>query len=65
MLHINLYEIVTIGIKLYKTEVKVSIVQISYMGYFKFYYSLLGLKKVVTFAYFNVTIYIEFVLFNY
>jgi len=43
----------------------VSIVQISYIGYFKFYYSLLDLKKVGTFAYFNVTIYIEFELFNY
>jgi hypothetical protein len=35
------------------------------MGYSKLYYSLLDLKKIVIFAYFNVTIYIEFELFNY
>ncbi len=36
-----------------------------YMGYFKLYYALLDLKKVVISAYFNVMIYIEFKLFNY
>jgi hypothetical protein len=35
------------------------------MNYSKFYYSLLNLKKVVISTYFNVTIYIEFELFNY
>jgi hypothetical protein len=35
------------------------------MGYFKFYYVLLDLKKIVIFVYFNVTIYIEFEFFNY
>jgi len=35
------------------------------MGYFKLYYSLLYLKKIVFFAYFNVTIYIKFEFFNY
>jgi hypothetical protein len=35
------------------------------MGYFKLYYVLLDFKKVMIFAYFNVTIYIEFELFNY
>jgi hypothetical protein len=35
------------------------------MNNLKFYYSLLNLKKVVIFAYFNVTIYIEFEFFNY
>jgi hypothetical protein len=30
------------------------------MGYFKLYYTLLDLKKVLIFAYFNVMIYIEF-----
>jgi len=35
------------------------------MGYFKFYYSLLDLKKVVISTYFNVTVYIEFELHNY
>jgi hypothetical protein len=34
------------------------------MGYFKLYYALLNLKKVVIFAYFNVKIFIEFELFN-
>jgi len=34
------------------------------MGYSKFYCLLLNLKKVVIFAYFNVTIYIEFELLN-
>ncbi len=41
------------------------IVQIFYMGYFKLYYALLDLKKVVIFACFNVMIYIEFELLNY
>jgi hypothetical protein len=50
---------------LFYGKIKVSIVQISYMGYFKFYYSLLDLKKVVTFAYFNVSKDIEFEFFNY
>jgi len=35
------------------------------MSYSKFYYALLNFKKVVIFAYFNVTIYIEYELFNY
>jgi hypothetical protein len=35
------------------------------MGYSKLYYALLDLKKVVIFACFNVTIFIEFELFNY
>jgi hypothetical protein len=35
------------------------------MGYSKFYYALLDLKKVVSFICFNLTIYIEFELFNY
>jgi hypothetical protein len=35
------------------------------MGYSKFYYALLDLKKVVISACFNVTISIEFELFNY
>jgi hypothetical protein len=35
------------------------------MGYFKFYYTLLDFKKVMTSTCFNVTIYIEFELFNY
>jgi hypothetical protein len=35
------------------------------MGYFKLYYTLLNLKKVVIFAYFNVMIYIEFEFLNY
>jgi hypothetical protein len=35
------------------------------MVYFKFYYALLDLKKVVIFAHFNVMIYIEFELLNY
>jgi hypothetical protein len=43
----------------------VPIVQIFYMGYFKLYYALLDLKKVVIFACFNVMIYIEFELLNY
>jgi hypothetical protein len=43
----------------------VSILKISYMGYSKFYYALLGLRKVVIFAGFNVTIYIKFILLNY
>jgi len=34
------------------------------MGYFKLYYALLDLKKVVIFARFNVMIYIEFEFFN-
>jgi hypothetical protein len=46
-------------------RIKVPIVWISYMGYSKLYYALLDLKKVVIFACFNVTIYIEFELFNY
>ncbi len=41
------------------------VVEIFYIGYFKFYYVLLDLKKVVIFAYFNVTIYIEFELLYY
>jgi hypothetical protein len=39
--------------------------KISYMGYSKFYYPLLDLKKVVIFAYFNVMVYIELELFYY
>jgi hypothetical protein len=35
------------------------------MGYNKFYYALIDLKKVVIFSFFNVTIYIEFELLNY
>jgi hypothetical protein len=35
------------------------------MGYFKLYYSLLHLKKVVISTYFNVMVYIEFKLFNH
>jgi hypothetical protein len=35
------------------------------MVYFKFYYALLDLKKVMIFACFNVTIYIEFELLVY
>jgi hypothetical protein len=35
------------------------------MGYSKFYYALLDLKKVVIFAYFNVMVYIELELFYY
>jgi len=35
------------------------------MGYFKLYYALLDLKKVVMFACFDVTIYIKFELFDY
>jgi hypothetical protein len=35
------------------------------MGCFKFYYALLDFKKVVIFVYFNVTIYVEYELFNY
>jgi hypothetical protein len=35
------------------------------MGYYKLYYALLDLKKVVISTYFNVTSYIEFELFNY
>jgi hypothetical protein len=35
------------------------------MGYFKLYYTLLDLKKVVVSIYFNLMIYIEFELFNY
>jgi hypothetical protein len=35
------------------------------MGYYKLYYALLDLKKVVISIYLNVTIYIEFELFNY
>ncbi len=42
-----------------------TIVKISYMTYSKFYYALLDLKKDVIFAYFNVTIYIEFEFFVY
>jgi hypothetical protein len=43
----------------------VSIVFFFNMGYFKFYYALLDLKKVVISTYFNMTIYIEFEFFNY
>jgi hypothetical protein len=46
-------------------RIKVPIVQKNYMDYFKFYYALLNLKKVVIFTCFNVTIYIEFEFFNY
>jgi hypothetical protein len=35
------------------------------MGYSKLYYAFLDLKKIVTFDYFNVMIYIEFELLNY
>ncbi len=35
------------------------------MGYSKFYYALLELRKVVIFACFNVTIYIQFEFLNY
>jgi hypothetical protein len=66
----NPYKIVTISKnKSYKitlhAKIKVSIVQISYNAYSKFYYVLLNLKEVVIFAYFNVTIYFEFELLNY
>jgi hypothetical protein len=37
----------------------------SYISYFKFYYELWNLKKVVIFTCFNVTIYIEFEHLNY
>jgi len=46
-------------------RIKVLIVQKIYMSYFKFYYSLLNMKRIVIFFYFNVTIYIEFELLNY
>jgi hypothetical protein len=64
------YKIVTKGKIPYKTvffyvRIKVLIVQKIYMSYFKFYYSLLNLKTIVIFIYFNVTIYIEFELLNY
>jgi hypothetical protein len=35
------------------------------MGYSKFYYAILDLKKIVIFDYFIVMIYIQFELFNY
>jgi hypothetical protein len=41
------------------------IVKIPYMGYFKLYYVLLDLKKVMSFACFNVMIYIGFEFLNY
>jgi hypothetical protein len=44
---------------LFYARIKVSFKKISYMGYFKLYYSILDLKKIVISAYFNVTIYIE------
>jgi hypothetical protein len=43
----------------------VLIILIFYIAYFKPCYALLDLKKVVICVYFNVTIYIEFELFNY
>jgi hypothetical protein len=68
--HINLYKIVTIGKKnlitqFFYARIKVAIIFKNYMGYFKLYYTLLDLKKVVIFAYFNVMIYIEFEFLNY
>jgi hypothetical protein len=39
---------------------------VNYLNFlYGFYYALLDLKKVVISTYFNVTIYIEFELFNY
>jgi hypothetical protein len=46
-------------------KIKVPIVQILYVAYSKLYYALFDLKKVVIFACFNVTIYVELELFNY
>jgi hypothetical protein len=43
----------------------VPIVLISYTGYYKLYYALLDLKKVVISVYFDVMIYIEFEFHNY
>jgi hypothetical protein len=69
--HINTYKLGTIARKKnltkqpFHVKIKVPIVKISYMGYFKLYYALLELRKVVIFACFNVTIYIMFELFNY
>jgi len=48
----------------FHAKIKVPIVKISYMGYSKFYYALLELRKVVIFACFNVTIYIKFEFLN-
>jgi hypothetical protein len=71
-LHINTYKLVTIARKKktlqkhpFHAKIKVPIVKISYMGYFKLYYVLLELRKVVIFVCFNVTIYINFELLNY
>jgi hypothetical protein len=41
------------------------IIHKSYIGYFKFYYTLLDFTKVVISSHFNVTIYIEFEHLNY
>jgi hypothetical protein len=46
-------------------RIKVPIVQKIYMGYFKLYYALLDLKKVLIFACFNVMICIKFEPLNY
>jgi hypothetical protein len=46
-------------------RIKMPIVYISYMGYFKFYYALLNLKNIEISTCFNVQIYIEFGLLNY
>ncbi len=51
--------------QLFYARIKRSIVEIFYMGYFKLYYSLLDLKKIVISTYVNVKIYIEFELLNY
>ncbi len=51
--------------QLFYARIKVPIVYISYMGFSKFYYSLLDLTKVMISAYFNVIIYIGFELFTY
>ncbi len=69
--HINTFKLVTIDREKNLTKqsshakIKVPIVEISYMGYSKFYYALLELRKVVIFACFNVTIYIKFEFLNY
>jgi len=58
--YINYYKIVIVGKKFTKqpfyASIKVSIVKKHYVGYFKFYYALLDLKKVVISACFSVTL---------
>jgi hypothetical protein len=46
-------------------RIKVPIISIFFVGYSKLYYALLDLEKVMIFACFNVTIYIEFELLNH